>query len=141
MSSSVHPSILRMRCITDMGILAGIEEHGRADAIFTVGTMQHVLVNTSLTTPPESLIGGEIVEGHRVIAELSVHLHHGRTASEREDLGMRPAQTGERERHILNAFSQSESPIIGMYDQTRGSHIMFVAPGLNVTESGKPLTV
>ena len=31
--------------------------------------------------------------------------------------------------------------VVGVYDESRGSHILFVAPGLDVTESCKVVTI
>ena len=80
--------VLRYLC---RQMLFGVVEHGGADAILAVGAMEHIHVDTSLASTPESLVVGEVGKSHRLIPQLRVHRHHGCTARQTEYLGMRPA--------------------------------------------------
>ena len=63
-------------------LLFRIEEHGGADAVAAVGAVEDVAVDASLAASPEALVVGEVVEGHRKVSQLRVHLHHCRAAGQ-----------------------------------------------------------
>ena len=88
-------------------MLFWIEQHAGADAVFAVGAMEHVDVDATLAALPESLVIGQFGKRDRLITQFGVHLHHGSTAGQRENLGMRPSDASQRERHVLDALGQS----------------------------------
>jgi hypothetical protein len=122
-------------------LLFRVKEHGGADAVAAVGAVEDVAVDAALTSPPEALVIGEVVEGHGKIPQLCVHLHHRRPAGQREDLGMGPSDACEGEGEVLDALGDSHSSEVGMNDQSRGGDIVFVAPRLDVAESGELLAL
>ena len=122
-------------------MLLGVVEHGCADAVFAVGAFEDVDVDTSLAAAPERLVVGQVVEGHRLIAELRIHCHDGCTAGQTEYFGVWPSGACEREGHLLNVFGYTSSSVIGVDDETRSGYIMLVAPRLNITESCEDVTV
>ena len=76
-----------------------------------------------------------------MIAQLGVHRHNGSTTRQRENLGVRPACTGESESEVLDALSHAQSTELRVNNKTRGGDILLVAPCLDVAESYKLLTV
>ena len=56
-----------------------VEEHGSADAVFAIGTMEDIYIDTTLTTAPERFVISKIGEGDRKISQLGIHFHHSRT--------------------------------------------------------------
>ena len=95
-----------------------VEEHGGADAVFAVGTMEDIYVDATLATTPERLVIGQVGEGNRKIPQLGVHLHDSRTGCQRENLGMRPSLSGECKGQVLDTLSQSQTTEVWVNDQT-----------------------
>jgi len=60
--------------------LLRIEQHGRADAVTAVGSVEHINVDATLTTAPKGVIVGQFLKGYRPIAQLCIHFHHGSSA-------------------------------------------------------------
>ena len=86
-------------------MLLWVEEHGGADAVFAVGTMEDIHIDATLTTTPERLVIGQVGKGYGKVAQLGVHLHDSRTGCQRENLGMRPSLSGERKGQVLDTLS------------------------------------
>ena len=99
-------------------MLLWVEEHGGADPVFAVGTMEDIYVDETLATTPARLVIGPIGEGKRKIKKLGLNLHDSRTGCQREKLGIRPSLSGERKGQVLDAFSQSHTTEVWVYDQT-----------------------
>ena len=60
-------------------MLCWVVEHSGTDASLEVGALQDVIVDAGLAAAPESRIVGQLLEGHRTIAELIVDLEDGST--------------------------------------------------------------
>ena len=105
-----------------------VEQHGGADAILPARTLQNIVVDTSIATPPEGFVIRQIGKGNRHITQFRIHLHDGCTRSQTEHLGFRPAHTGQLERHILDTFRNAKMTVFGMHDQSGGGDILLVAP-------------
>lgn len=54
-------------------MLLWVEEHGSTDAVFAIGTMEDIYIDTTLTTAPERFVISKIGEGDRKISQLGVH--------------------------------------------------------------------
>ena len=118
----------------------GVIKHGGADAEFAVFRHENVVVDAPFATAPEGFVVGELVEGDGHIAQLGIHLHDGGTAGEREYFCPRPSQTGQLERSLLDALGQAEPAIFGVNDESRGGHILLVAPRLDIGKSRKVIS-
>ena len=71
-------------------MLCGVEEHGGADTELAIALAKHRIVHAALAAFPEGLVVRQVGKGDGLVAQCSVHLHHGSTAGQREYLGMWP---------------------------------------------------
>ena len=96
-------------------MLFRVVEHGSADAVFAISAVQHIDIDATLASTPESLVVCKISEGDRLISQLSIHGHYGRSAGERENFGMWPSSSCQSERHVLDFLSNAKMTIVWMY--------------------------
>ena len=120
-------------------ILFGVVQHARADAVLASRSVQHIHIDAAFASTPESLVVCKISEGDRLISQLSIHGHYGRSAGERENFGMWPSSSCQSERHVLDFLSNAKMTIVWMYNESRGGDILFVAPRLDIAKSGEVL--
>ena len=92
-------------------MLFRVVEHGSADAVFAISAVQHIDIDATLASTPESLVVCKISEGDRVISQLSIHGHYGRSAGERENFGMWPSSSCQSERHVLDFLINAKMTI------------------------------
>ena len=85
----------------------GVVKHGRADTVFPAGAMEYVNIYTPFAAAPEGFVVCQVGKGHGLVAKLGVHLHHRSTAGQRENLCVRPAGSGQRERHVFNLLGNA----------------------------------
>lgn len=60
-------------------MLLRIVEHCGADTVTAVCAVEDIDIDASLASAPERLVISEVIERYRMIAELRIHLHNGRT--------------------------------------------------------------
>ena len=118
-------------------MLFGIVEHGGADAVFAVGTFEHIHIDTSLAAAPECFVVGKVCKSHRLIPQLGVHGHHCSTAGEAEYLGMGPSGACQGECHVLDVLRHPPAAEVRVYNESGCGDILLVSPSLNVAESSK----
>ena len=125
-------------------MLGGVVEHAGADAIFPAAAGQDVAVDAMgilrrAATLPIGVVVGQLGESHGHVAQCRVDAHHGRLTRQAEELGVRPAQARQREGHHLDARGQMVAAELLLDNQAGVGHIVFVAPRLDVAESGELL--
>ena len=122
-------------------MLLWVPKHARANTELTVLCLENVVIDTTHTSLPEGIIVGQLIEAYGNIAESRVHLHYRITARQAENLGMRPTQTSQSERIVLNALRYTQALIIGMNYKAGSRNIMLVTPSLDVTEADKRVSI
>ena len=98
-------------------MLCGVIEHCSADAVFTACAMQYVNIHASLTALPKCFVVSQVGKGHGLVAQLGVHRHHCRSASQREYFGVRPTGACQSKCHVLDALGQSQTAEVWMNDK------------------------
>ena len=122
-------------------MLLGVPEHTSAHAELALLQLQYVVIDAPLTSAPESLIIGKLIETHGNITQSGIHLHHGIATGEGEYLGMWPAEACQGEGIVLDATRHTQTLIIGMDYQAGGGYIVLISPGLDITETGKAFSI
>ena len=133
----LHSSFFILHLNLVLFVQCRVIQHRRADAELAVLGYKDIVVYASFASLPKSVVVCQFVEGDRHVPQFSIHLHHGRTTGEAEYLSPRPSQACQAEGGLFDALGQSDALVFGMYDETRCGYILFVAPTLDVAESGK----
>src|SRR5574344_59150 len=98
------------------------------------------MITTPLTSLPEGLIVRKFRERNRYITQFGINLHYGTSTCKTEQFCFRPSLSGEIECELLDTLCQSQISESRNNYQTGVSHIMLVAPCLDIAETCKLIT-
>ena len=121
----------------DGQMFPGVVQQSGADAHLVVVALQDVEVAAALAALPELRIVREFGEGDRPEAEFIVHLHHGGTRGDGEDLGIREEFAREDESLLLDAFGDAHAAEFVRDDEAGIGDETLSAPGLDVGKTGE----
>src|SRR6478736_2468999 len=88
-------------------VIFGIIEHGRAQTVLSFLAHEDVVVDTALASGPELFILCELRVGHRLITQVAVDFHHGKTGSQSEDLGIGIFFSAQLKNSLLDGLGNS----------------------------------
>ena len=116
-------------------MLLGIVQQAGAKAHPVFVRLQNVEISAALAALPELRIVRKFGVRHWAEAEFVIHLHHGRSCGDRENLSLGEELAGQDKCLFLNTFGNPHAAELMSHYQAGISHEALAAPGFNVGET------
>ena len=128
-----HPIWLQVRVCRQWSLW--VIQHTGTKTHTVLISLQNIVVTATLTALPELLVVCKLREGHRLVTQTGIELHHRQRSGYTENLGIRKLKSRKLKSPRLNLRRKTQVAILRIYNKSRCGNIVTMSPTLNITKA------